>query len=189
MPQNRYQQTREEKLDELTVIAGRLFLEKGYEGTTIAEIAREAGIATNVVHWYFANKDLLFVAVLESLQSQGLAKLKHSFDLTASDGKPESLVTYLTDLVCRRLDLYQLIATVHDRSHHSPAVAAFHDEAHHQYRVSLEQVLHQFNLRDAERDLVIEALITAMEGLVMHQARKRDVKRMMQFLVERLIHS
>ena len=66
MPQNRFQRTGEEKSDELTAIAGRLFLEKGYEKTTIAEIAREAGIATNVVHWYFASKDLLFVASLES---------------------------------------------------------------------------------------------------------------------------
>ena len=62
MPRNRQDRSREEKSAEIVAIARRLFLENGYEGTTMAAIAREAGIATNVVHWYFATKDELFVA-------------------------------------------------------------------------------------------------------------------------------
>ena len=72
MPRNRQHRTREEKSSEIVAIARRLFLEKGYDGTTMAAIAREAGVATNVVHWYFATKDELFVAALESLQSADL---------------------------------------------------------------------------------------------------------------------
>ena len=56
MPKNRHSQSREEKTGELVDIALKLFLEKGYVGTTMAAIGSEAGIATNVVHWYFATK-------------------------------------------------------------------------------------------------------------------------------------
>jgi AcrR family transcriptional regulator len=76
MARNRPDRTREDKTAELVAIARRLLLEHGYDGTTIAAIAREAGIATNVVHWYFATKDELFVAALESLQSEDLEEAK-----------------------------------------------------------------------------------------------------------------
>ena len=72
MARNRPDRTHEDKAAEIVAIARRLFLEQGYDGTTIAAIAREAGIATNVVHWYFATKDDLFVAALDSLQSEDL---------------------------------------------------------------------------------------------------------------------
>jgi hypothetical protein len=39
----------------------------------------------------------------------------------------------------------------------------------------------------AERKLVVEALIAAVEGLVMHRASKREARQMMTFLAERLI--
>ena len=38
-----------------------------------------------------------------------------------------------------------------------------------------------------DRALVVEALVTAVEGLIMHRASKREAKRMMTFLAERLI--
>ena len=72
MPRNRPERSREEKSAEIVAIAQRLFLEHGYDGATMAAIAREAGIATNVVHWYFATKDELFVAVMEALQLEDL---------------------------------------------------------------------------------------------------------------------
>ena len=75
MPKNRHTLSREEKTEELVAIALRLFLEKGYAGTTMASIGAGAGIATNVVHWYFPTKDELFVAALESYQSESLEEL------------------------------------------------------------------------------------------------------------------
>jgi len=38
----------------------------------------------------------------------------------------------------------------------------------------------------AKRELVVEVLSTALEGLVMHRASKRKARRMISFLVERL---
>ena len=46
MPRNRPDRSREDKAAEILAIAQRLFLAKGYDGTTMAAIAREAGIAT-----------------------------------------------------------------------------------------------------------------------------------------------
>ena len=123
MPRNRPERSRDDKTAELVSIAQRLFLEQGYEGTTIAAIAREAGIATNVVHWYFPTKDDLFVAALDSLQSEDLEEAQARLARSAPGQEQEVLEALLTEFVLRRLDRYGLIATLHERLHFSPVVA------------------------------------------------------------------
>ncbi|MDH3685551.1 MAG: TetR/AcrR family transcriptional regulator [Myxococcales bacterium] len=189
MARNRPDRTHEDKAAEIVAIAGRLFLEDGYDRTPIAAIAREAGIATNVVHWYFATKDELFVAVLEALQSEDLKEAADRLARSARGREAVELEALLTEFVWRRLDRYGLIATLHERSHHSPALAEFHEHIHRRYAEYLGQALDRCGVPAADRKLVVQALITAVEGLVMHRASKREAKRMMSFLAKRLIDS
>jgi len=49
---------------EITKAAHRLFLERGYHGTSMREIAREAGIAVGGIYNHFASKEDIFLAVL-----------------------------------------------------------------------------------------------------------------------------
>ena len=66
-------------------------------------------------------------------------------------------------------------------------MAEFHDRAHKRYEQALGQAIARFRIPAAERKLVVEALVTAVEGLVMHRASKREAKRMMTFLAKRLL--
>jgi len=187
MPKNRHTRPRAEKSSEIVAIAQRLFLERGYAGTTMAAIAREAGIATNVVHWYFATKDELFVAALDALQSEGLEKLlERRLARTIPGEEKKQLGKLLAELVWRLVDMHGLIATVHERSHRSPIVAEFHDQAHRRYAEYLGRAVARCDVPEEEQTLVVEALLTAFEGLVMHGASKAKARRMMTFLVERL---
>lgn len=187
MPRNRPDRSRDDKAAELVAIAQRLFLEQGYEGTTIATIAREVGIATNVVHWYFPTKDHLFVAALGSLQSEDLEEAQARLDRSAPGRQREVLEALLTEFVWRRLDRYALIATLHERLHSSPVVAEFHERAHRRYADYLGRAIHRCPLPAGERRLVVEALIAAVESLVVHRASKREARRMITFLARRLI--
>jgi AcrR family transcriptional regulator len=187
MARNRPDRSRDDKTAEIVTIAQRLFLEQGYEGTTIAAIAREAGIATNVVHWYFATKDDLFVAVLESLQSQDLEEAQGRLSRSTPGQDEEVLEALLTEFVWRRLDRYGLIATLHERAHCSSVIAAFHERAHRRYADYLGRAIERTPIPTSERKLVVEALITAVEGLVIHRASRREARRMMTFLAKRLL--
>src|SRR5215468_10408412 len=42
-----------------------LLSEKGYEATTVKEVAHAAGVSPGLFHYYFASKDELLVAVLQ----------------------------------------------------------------------------------------------------------------------------
>ena len=47
--------------------ARRLFIEKGFRDTTMCDIAQEAGVNRSTLHYYFANKDVMFRAVFASI--------------------------------------------------------------------------------------------------------------------------
>ncbi|MFC1924235.1 TetR family transcriptional regulator [Chloroflexota bacterium] len=56
--------------------AERLFVEKGYHGVSIEQIANAAGVSKGLVHYHYVNKEQLIVYVVEDV----LAKLSTSLD-------------------------------------------------------------------------------------------------------------
>ena len=168
-------------------IAQRLFLERGYAGTTMAAIAAEAGVASNVVHWYFASKDDLFAASMEALQIAALQSLNDRFDEGAAVHGPKRLQGVLVEMTQRVVAAHSLISTVHERSSHSATIAELHERAHARYGEFLRRLLSRSGAREEDLDLVASALLTAIEGLVMHQATEEESQRMLSFLVDRLL--
>lgn len=51
--------------DELLLVAFRLFLTKGYEGTTMTDLALASGLSKGAFHHYFARKPDLFEACVD----------------------------------------------------------------------------------------------------------------------------
>jgi len=51
---------------ELLEVAGRLFAERGYHATTVADIVRALGVAKGVFYWYFPSKDACFEEILRN---------------------------------------------------------------------------------------------------------------------------
>jgi len=187
MPATRHSRPRPEKAAELLAIAQRLFLERGYNGATMAAIGAEAGVASNVVHWYFPSKDDLFAKALEELQIRGLDELLERPLVQATPGEEKkTLEVVLTKGVWGALDMHQLIATVHERATQSEVIGALHERAHRRYAHYLGRAVSRCGVPEARRELVVEALSTALEGLIMHRASKRKARRMISFLVERL---
>jgi AcrR family transcriptional regulator len=48
----------------------RLFAKRGVSGTSIDQIAREAGITKGAVYWHFDSKDTLFEAIMERIRER-----------------------------------------------------------------------------------------------------------------------
>jgi len=53
-----------QRRDEIMAAAKEVFARKGFHETTIADIAKEAGLAYGSVYWYFDSKDELFHALM-----------------------------------------------------------------------------------------------------------------------------
>ncbi|BBY08481.1 TetR/AcrR family transcriptional regulator [Mycobacterium noviomagense] len=57
--------------DQIMAAAKKVFARKGFHATTIADIAKEAGLAYGSIYWYFDSKDELFHALM-AVEEQAL---------------------------------------------------------------------------------------------------------------------
>src|ERR1700722_5940543 len=90
---------REEILDEAT----RLFAERGYEGTSMADLAERVGLRKASLFHHFASKEQLRRAVLERLVQRITAKLasaSQEMPRDDHDGFAKHLDTLTDSVVC-----------------------------------------------------------------------------------------
>lgn len=81
--------------------AGKLFVKKGYDKTSMSDIAVAAGINRTTLHYYFRTKEKMFQAVFGSIIQTLMPKLQNIFD--------ENIP--LIDRIEKVLDEYILIFT------------------------------------------------------------------------------
>lgn len=98
----------EERRQELIQIAYGQFLSKGYEKTSIRSIVGEAKGEIGMFYHYFASKDAIFEAVLESYNEKYLAKFHRLIELHQEQSFFELMDLLLYD-VERSLSEYKLI--------------------------------------------------------------------------------
>lgn len=69
MARNKRPQPADEKRAEIVAAARRLFVEDGYDATSMSRLAKEAEVAPNTIYWYFGNKDDVLIAVLTAVMA------------------------------------------------------------------------------------------------------------------------
>lgn len=174
MPRNRRPRDREEKSSEIVVAAADLFTEIGFEKTTIASVARAAGVTTTTIYWYFKDKDTLLVAVLDHLLGETL----HSFEGESDEDWVDRLVW-----VVERLNRYEkLVTAVHALAADSAVIDAWHEEFHEMTNGMLAYALVQSGVPEDRVVPTTRMGVFAIEGLLMHPL-PRDEQRAVLALV------
>jgi AcrR family transcriptional regulator len=166
LPANRPHIDREVKAAEILAAAESLLLSDGYEGTTMAAVARSAGISSNAVYWYFSSKDELLAAVLRRRREQAIFRLKAK----SADSLQEQVLAELAELD----SIACLTAAVHERAEHSSAVAEVHEAFHADVETRLREGFEAAGLADRDARLAAAALIAMVEGVHLH-GPPRDV--------------
>ena len=116
MPRTRHELEREAKVAEILEAAERRLREGGYDALSVAGIARELGIAQNAVYWYFPSKDHLFVAALERMLRDIVAR---------KPPRRRSLERKVMWFVDQLQELEDVRASMYERARSSPVVADF----------------------------------------------------------------
>jgi AcrR family transcriptional regulator len=96
--QQQGEETRQRILDATIEIAA----ERGYEGTSMSQIAERAGVSMSSIYWHFADKDAVIAAVLQRSHDRWFAEAA----LYTMPRVAERLDTQLIDAV--RLDIIAL---------------------------------------------------------------------------------
>ncbi|MGE2730792.1 TetR/AcrR family transcriptional regulator [Mycolicibacterium vaccae] len=160
MPRNRRPQASEEKRAEIVAAARELFIEAGYDSTSMSRLAAAAGVAANTVYWYFGDKDDVLIAVLNDV----MADVWSQYEAVAN----ESISARLLWVVRQLRQMSRLVSAVHARAERSSAVAEWHNNFHlitgSVYRWELQRV----GAPEAVLDAEVMIGVFTIEGLLMH---------------------
>ena len=74
---------------EIVAVAVRVFAESGYEGTSIATIAEQAGLSKQNLMYYFSTKQALYERVLDDVLDDWLERMDR---LAADDQEPRAVL-------------------------------------------------------------------------------------------------
>ncbi len=105
-PERRGESTRERILD----VAEGLFADRGFDGTTLRDVAGGVGIRTPSLYNHFPSKEALYAAVLERVVEPVLALLSEIVQAGPGE-RPDSrhVVERVMELLARRPDLPRLV--------------------------------------------------------------------------------
>lgn len=177
MPRNRRTVDTEAKQDDLVAAAAQLFLAQGYDTTPIATIAERAGVTTNTVYWYFADKEQLLIAVLDKLVGEKLAAYGQL--------RGRSFASRLTWVAQQLQEVSQLVATVHARVGQSERINDWHDGFHAAVSELLRTELEDLGVSAKQLDTEADIITFAVEGLITHKSDERTVRAVCGALVNR----
>jgi AcrR family transcriptional regulator len=90
--------------------AARVFAEKGYASTRVADIAARAGVGKGTVYEYFASKEELLFAVFESINQDVAARMDAALEEGGSSREQlQRLLRIGADVATEQLDLQPVV--------------------------------------------------------------------------------
>jgi AcrR family transcriptional regulator len=169
---NRVQIPHEERRADLIAAATEVFLARGYEGATMDDISKAAGVTRANIYWYFTSKDEIFSAVMEQL-------LRRDFSALAVEHAGLDAATRLTRGLASMRSYRPLHQAMHDRLLHHDGVRAAHDLWLGWVREMVGRVLDERGI-ESDRDLaahLIEAVFEAVHVPLEHRQPPHEMIR------------
>ncbi len=93
----------QEVRDRIVAAAVRVFSEKGFHSSTIADVCRESGLSVGAIYTYFASKEALFRQSCDLIAARGLEELAER--LVGATGTAERMAIAV-DLYVETIDEY-----------------------------------------------------------------------------------
>ncbi len=118
-PSDEHQKTRAR----IIAAASKILAEKGYDATTLREIAREAQAGPGLVHYYFGGKDALLVEALQVAGQRFRQKTEQLVQHVPGEQSLEALLTQLHERVEQEPEVYRLRYESFSLGLHNPAIA------------------------------------------------------------------
>ena len=96
--------------DKIEKVATKIFAEKGFDGSSVREIAEKAGLGKPMIYYYFKNKDDLYFKLLETAVSPLCSKIEEVTGTAASPPeKIKGIVGAYQELFWKKPNLFQLV--------------------------------------------------------------------------------
>lgn len=157
---------REGRKSSIMITALRLFAEKGFHGTTISNIAKEAGVSKGLLYNYFENKDDLIRAIICSGLENIDSLMDPDRDGVLTGDEMEFLLDRFFDMLKRDTSYWKLYFTLLVQE---PIIKLVRDRLEKSVSRYIELLTEYFRAREFE-DPHTEALIfgSMLDGIAIN---------------------
>jgi len=107
--------SREERLAHLMTAARAVFSQRGYQDTTTAEIAKQAGVVGGTIYHYFSSKRDLLIKVVEQWYSEEMSDYSRLNDeITDTRARLKYMISLYLRLIHDEPELFKFVMSILD---------------------------------------------------------------------------
>lgn len=166
MPESRRDRRRQEDIDEILAAALQLFVQKGFSGTSMHQIAELAAFSVGKLYTFFPSKEDLF----RGLQERGLTEFRAVFESLKEDGdRPldqlQAVLNTAFAFAATKRDLIRVEVAEH-LGRALDVDRPIHDLIRERVRLHLERAVANGDLRPLDTFLLATMILGAGEALV-----------------------
>ncbi len=158
--------------DRIERAALRVFARSGYAGSSVRDVAREAGVAQGLLYNYYAGKSELLAAIMR----RAMADVAESFAAAQINASPAEQLAHLIHaafrLVPEHLEFWQLLYGVRQQPDVLGVLSVELFEFTAQVRATLEA--HLVALNDPMPAVRARLLFATIDGVAQHYAMESD---------------
>jgi AcrR family transcriptional regulator len=170
----------EERRRQIVDVATRLFAERGYHPTSVAEVVDAVGVGKGVFYWYFASKEALFTEILRQGQ---LSRRRHQRDAIAGIEDPveqlERGIRAGMEWMAEHRDVITLIRFAATEERFAAGIRKGEDVAAADASLALRRAMDEGRIPDGDLDLLARAVVGVTQHLCatrIHSAPDADPK-------------
>ena len=155
-------------------VAEALFAERGFDGTSIREIAEQAGATKALIYHYYDSKETLYQTLLEEAVSGVVTQIEAiAADGTEPEAQIRAVVQALIDAYHDAPHRFQMVQRTIDDHHAVAAVLAerWFSRAHR----SVQDIVTRGVRRGELKPLPVQMVPLAIIGLVIHTLRAQKL--------------
>ena len=179
VPRRRVELDRDQKTREILDGAIARLRTDGYDGLSVAALARDLGVANNAIYWYFPSKDELVVAAVEEMLRDIVGRKP-----PASRGLEHQVLWFVDQLA----ELADLRAALTQRARSSPIVAEFVANGNAQLRGMLRHALEP-HVAAKELDDATDSFLATVHGVQAEALSPQRRRRVLRYALQRLTQS
>jgi AcrR family transcriptional regulator len=154
-----------------------LFSERGFAGTSVADVCERAGVVKTALYWHFESKEGLLDAALARVAEAWIAKIRASVEeVTGIDARLDRFIAGLHWLVTERSEtLLLILGAVLERAQVNESTRANLLELFMSARGAIAEGVRATVGRDVpDIDVIADAVLSIVHGIALTQRLTRD---------------
>ena len=153
--------------NQLTRAAYKVVSRKGYYNFTVRDIAKEAGLSTGLVHYYFKNKDDLLVSVLRVMNENLSSYLAKA--LEKIDDPEEKIIIFMDEafhLVEREKEYFHVLIDFWTQINHNERMRKANIKLYQSYRAECAKIIQEGIDKNVFKDVDVQYTATMIVAFV-----------------------